>query len=206
MPARKLHSYLIILLALLTMGNQCAEVDVTDPNVAAAMQELNSAWSQGYKAMLNDIGTKHFNVSRAVAYTGMQKALKNLGFEIVTSEEDYYLNVTIPAAAMFTAQEWQIVRTQEEPGMRSIVSRHLGFKGNLARLEPESLLIEGKITLRTGGNGTDISLTFQLQPVAEQPPESILPRREYPPPYAARVGFEKIWKAYASAVSAASRS
>lgn len=182
------------------MGNQCAEVDVTDPNTAAAIKDLNSSWRQGYRAMLEDIGTKHFDIQRSVAYAGMQQAMKNLGFEIIMSESDYYLSVAIPAASMFTAREWQMIRMQEEPGLRSIVSKHLGFKGNLAKLEPEGLIIDGKITLLNSNSGTDVSLTFQLQAVEEQPPESILPRRDYPPPYAARIGFEKIWTKFDEAV------
>ena len=126
----------------------------------------------------------------------MKKALQNLGFKIIASEGDYYLSVSIPAESMFTDREWQLVRENEEPQMRKVASSHLGIKGNFARLEPEGLLIDGKVTLLETEKGTDISLTFRLNEIEPQPPESVLPRREYPPPYAARVGFEKIWRRF----------
>ena len=34
----------LILLAVLTMGNRCSEVDVTDQNVANTMIDLNNYW------------------------------------------------------------------------------------------------------------------------------------------------------------------
>jgi hypothetical protein len=183
----------LILTAILTMGAKCTDVDVTDPNVAATLTELNTAWREGYREMLNDIGTRRFNVKRPDAFNGMKKTLEELGFKEVLSEGDYYLNVTIPAANMFTEQEWRRVRQSDEPGARRIVAKHLGLKGNFFSLEPEGLLIEGKITLLEAGNGTDITITFRLREISPMPPESVLPRRDYPPPYSARVGFEKIW-------------
>lgn len=187
---------LLIMISILTMGSQCTDVDVADHNVADTMVELNKAWHKGYRDMLADIGTRHYPVKRSAAFTGMKNTMERLGFTVETSEGDYYLSVTIPAGKMFTDQEWQIIRRNEEPQMREIATRHLGIKGSFARLEPEGLLIDGKITLLESDDGTDISLTFRLKTIKPQPPESVLPRREYPPPYAARLGFEKIWHSF----------
>ena len=185
-----------VLIAILTMGNQCAEIDVTDPDLANTMTELNSEWQKGYGLAVAEIGTRHFNVDRSTAFAAMNKTMDSLGFNIVMTEGDYYQSVSIPAASMFTDMEWQRIRQFEEPQMRRIATEHLGVKGNFARLEPEGLLIDGKITFIGTGEVTDISLTFRLVEIELQPPESILPRRDYPPPHAARVGFEKIWRTF----------
>ena len=188
--------FIFLLIAVLTMGNECTEVDVTDPKVADTMVELNQYWHKGYIETLDKIGTRHYQLDRARAFDGMIKVMKSLGFSVTTSEGDYYLSVSIPAERMFNNQEWSQIRSNEEPQMRKIAARHLGVKGNFASLEPEGLLIDGKITLLDRDDGTDISLTFRLNAIKPPPPESILPRREYPPPYAARVGYEKIWRRF----------
>ena len=40
--------------------------------------------------------------------------------------------------------------------------------------------------------GTEVSLTMRMREVA--PPPSGMPRREYPPPSAVRMGLDKIWR------------
>jgi len=185
-----------LLIAVLTMGNECTEVDVTDPKVADTMTELNRYWHEGYSKALDEIGTRHYQMDRNRAFDGMIKVMESLGFQITMSEGNYYISVSIPAERMFSNQEWSQVRANDEPQMRKIASRILGVKGNFARLEPEGLLIDGKITLLEIDGGTEISMTFRLNAIKPQPPESILPRREYPPPYAARVGYEKIWRRF----------
>jgi hypothetical protein len=186
----------LLMLAILTMGAKCTDVDVTDPKVAATMTELNTFWRQGYSQMLQEIGTKHYLLDRSPAFNGLKNTLEQLGFKVVMSEGDYYMSVEIPAWEMFTEQEWDRVRDADESNMRKIASKHLGLKGKFASLEPDGLMIDGKVTLIEKDSGVDISLTFRLRAIEEMPAESILPRREYPPPYAARVGYEKIWKRF----------
>ena len=189
---------LIMFLAIALLGAKCTEVDVTDPNVAATMTELNASWKEGYNEMLNDVGTRHYNIQRTMAFNGIKRVVEEMGFDIIISEGNYYLGITIPAGNMFTETEWERVRQADEPNMKSIAAKHLGFKGRFDRLEPEGLLINGVVTLIESNGGTNISLTFRLQSIKPQPIDSILPRREYPPPYASRIGFEKIWQRFES--------
>lgn len=187
---------LLVCCGVLLAGAKCTEVDVTDPRIAMVMTELNTEWRTGYRTMLDEIGTRHFMIDRATAFKGMRSVLQDLGFTIAMTEGDYYLRVNIPAQTMFTEEEWQEIRTQDEPAMRAIATRHLGIKGNLARLEPDGLLIDGVVTILASGDGVDISITFRLKEIKEPPPESILPRREYPPPFAARQGYVTIWERF----------
>ncbi len=177
------------------MGKSC-EVDVTDPKVAAAMTEINATFQIGYQEMLSDIGTRHYPVEQAVAFKAMREVLGKLGMTVVNSEGDYYLGVTAPAPAPLDARDWIVVRRTDEPAMKKIAAKHMGIKGNFAKLEPDGINVDGTVTFIEARGGVDISITFRFREIKPQPPESILPRRTYPPPAASRMGFEKIWRQF----------
>ena len=178
------------------MGKSC-EVDVTDQRVADAITEVNQVFRQGYKTMLADVGTKSYPLPVDKAAAAMKETLTELGFSVVHSEADYYIAVTAPAPTPLSKQEWDRARSADGPDFRRIASKHLGLKGKLAKLSPDGLNIDGVITLVGTADGkTDISITFRFRETRPQPPESILPRREYPPPTASRMGYEKIWKRF----------
>ncbi len=184
----------LVLISILLLGAKCTEVDVTDPKVANALAEINLSFKYSYQKLLSDMGTRHFNVNRPVAFSGMLKTLENLGFTIKNTEGDYYIFVTGPAPTPLDAQDWEKVKDSDQSTLRKIASKHIGMiKGGLAKLEPDGLNIEGFVTILEAYGGVDITITFRMKEIKPQPPESILPRREYPPPTAARIGYEKIW-------------
>ena len=184
---------LLVLISILLLGAKCTEVDVTDPKVADALTEINLSFKHSYQKLLSDMGTRHFNVNRPVAFSGMLKTLENLGFTIKNTEGDYYIYVTGAAPIPLDAQDWEKVKDTDQSTLRKIASKHIGIKGRLAKLEPDGLNIEGYVTILEAYGGVDITITFRMKEIKPQPPESILPRREYPPPTAARIGYEKIW-------------
>jgi hypothetical protein len=186
---------LTLLMAILLAG--CKEVDVTDPKVAAAVGDINAEFRSGYRQVLVEMGTRHFDLPQAEARRAMQEVLQRMGFAVVNSEGDYYLSVTAPAPTPLDSAEWEEVRRAHEPRMKDIAAIHLGFKGRFVKLEPEGLNILGVLTFVPAARGVDISITMRLQEVRPQSPESILPRREYPPPHAVRIGYGKIWSAFA---------
>ena len=190
----------VLLAALATSMTGCKEVDVTDPNVAAAITDVNAEFRNGYQLVLAETGTRHFDVDTGLALKSMRQVLEKMGFTVVTSEGDYYLSVTAPALAPFDDTEWEEVRRAHEPKMKDIAASHLGIKGRLAKLEPDGLNILGTITFLENAGGVDISITMRLHEIKPQPADSILPRREYPPPMAVKIGYEKIWKAFAELV------
>jgi hypothetical protein len=188
--------FALVLICILLLGNKCTEVDVTDQRVADAINEINSTFRQGYQEVLANIGTRHFNVNRSVAFSGMRETLIKLGFTVINSESEYYLFVSAPAPKPLSEEEWKQVQNSDERIFKEIISKHLGLKGNFVKLEPEGLNINGFITFLETKEGVKISITFRLHEIKPQPPESILPRREYPPPTAARIGFQKIWQQF----------
>jgi hypothetical protein len=187
---------LLVATLLLALLAGCKEVDHTDPNIAAAIGEINAEFRSGYQQVLAQAGTRHFAVDPALAQKYMHQVLEKLGFIIVNSEGAYYLSVTAPAPAPLDKAEWEEVCRAHEPKMRDIAVKHIGIKGHLVQLEPDGLNILGTVTLLPAARGVDITITMRLQETKPQPADSILPRREYPPPTAVRIGYEKIWKAF----------
>ena len=186
----------LVLASFLMMGKAC-EPDVTDPKAAAALTEINAAWRSGYQEVLQDFGTRYFAVERPFAMVNMRRVLESMGFTVVNSEANYYLYVTGPADTPFTKKEWKHARSLDEPLMKDVASRHVGrLKASFIGLYAEGLEIHGRVTFLERGDGTDITITFRLVEIKPQPPESILPRREYPPPGAVRIVFKKIWRLF----------
>jgi len=186
----------LVLASFLMMGKAC-EPDVTDPKVAAVLTEVNAAWRRGYQEVLQDIGTRHFAVDRSFAMANMRRVLESMGFTVVNSEANYYLYVTGQASSPFSKEEWKQVRRLDEPLMKDITSKYLGrLKASFVTLNAEGLEIHGRITFLERGDGTDITITFRLVEIKQQPPESILPRREYPPPGSVRIAYKKIWRLF----------
>ncbi len=183
----------------------CREVDHTDPQIAAAITDINTEFRTGYQQVLAQSGTRHFDVDPGTAQSSMRRVLEQMGFTVVNSEGEYYLSVTAPAPTPLDRGEWEEVCRVHEPKMREIAVRHIGIKGHLVQLEPDGLNILGTITFLPAARGVDITITMRMQEVKPQPPNSILPRREYPPPTAVRIGYEKIWKAFAESAVAPAR-
>lgn len=186
----------VLLAAVALCGAKCTEVDVTDPRVRDTVAEINATFQHRYRALLDEIGTRHFEVGAAVAMEGMRRTLESLGFEVINSEGDYYLCVTAPAPSPLDENEWAQVVREDGPLFKEIAVKHLGLKGNFAELEPEGLNIDGIITFLEKDKGVDVSITFKMRQVAEPPPESILPRRDYAPPAAVRIAYGKIWRLF----------
>jgi len=195
-PCSKILRPAVLMTSVLIMAAKCSDVDVTDPKIAAAITEINASLQPRYQDMLNDVGTRHFDIDRTLAADAMRRTLEALGFTVVNAEGNYYISVTMPAPGPIDAQEWQQVKRLDEPMYRRIAAKHLGFKGNFFQLEPEGLMVDGIVTLVESGEGIDISITLRLREIKPQPPESILPRRDYAPPTAVKIGYEKIWELF----------
>ena len=80
---------------------------------------------------------------------------------------------------------------QDLPKLREIATQHVGLLGRFVSFEPEGLEVIINTTTLEVRNGVEISLTARMREVA--PPKSGMPRREYLPPSAVRMGLDKIW-------------
>lgn len=189
----------LVVLAALLSG--CLEPDVTDPKIRDAIKEVNGAFGIAYQKMLHELGSRRYPLDQASACRAMERVLTSMGFRIQRREGDYFLHVVAPAPLPLNSAEWALARSLDEPALRTIAIRHVGFKGNLAKLQPDGLEVNGYLTLLPVADGVEISITMRMLETKPAAANSILPRREYPPPHAAQIGFEKIWQRFGSETS-----
>lgn len=179
---------------LLLLGfSACLAACVSDGQKHAAITEVNDVFRRDYEQILNEKGTRTYPVDQLKAFAALRNALTGLGMRIADeSPEIGYLNVSAPAPNPLDAKEWQEAADADLPKMREIAVKHVGLIGNMLRFEPEGLDIVINATALRAGSGSEISLTMRMRETA--PPKSGMPRREYPPPSAVRMGLDKIWR------------
>lgn len=176
-------------LAVLALAAGCA----TDSEVRSAITEVNETFRIEYERILNERGSRTYPVGQPQAYAALSNALTRLGMRVADqSPEIGYLNVHAPAPIPLNATEWSAAAETDLPKMRQIAVKHVGFVGRFLRFEPEGLDIVINATAVRAGSGSEISLTMRMRETA--PPASGMPRREYPPPSAVRLGLDKIWQ------------
>jgi hypothetical protein len=161
--------------------------------VRSAITEVNEVFRVEYERILDERGSRRYSVPQPQAFAALRTALTRLGMRIADqSPEIGYLNVFAPAPTPLDAAEWRKAAEADLPKMRQIAVKHVGPMGWMLRFEPQGLdIVINATALRTGG-GSEISLTMRMRET--KPPESGIPRREYAPPTAVRMGLDKIWR------------
>jgi hypothetical protein len=176
-------------LALLSAGCE----GIPPEEIAKAIESVNREFQADYERILDQIGTRRFAASRAPAFSGARAALAALGMTVETEDPTLgYLNVFAPAPRPLDLSEWRAAADKDLPRLREIVRKSVGWRADYIRFEPEGLQIVITATVLDAGAGSEISLTMRMREIA--PPKSGVPRREYPPQTAVRMGLEKIWK------------
>lgn len=166
--------------------------------------DVNRAFQQEYEAILAERGTRTYKVRRSDAFVALHAALSRLGMRVIDQDPDVgALHVEAPAPAPLNAQEWKMAAEADLPKMREIASKHVGIAAAMIKFEPEGLLVVIHATALDAGTDTELSLTMRMREVA--PPRSGMPRREYPPPSAVRIGLDKIWAQFEQELRAARR-
>jgi hypothetical protein len=186
--ALRLRAWLSMALAACSAG--CA----TDSQVRAAITEVNETFRVEYERILNEKGSRFYPAKQPQAFAAVRGALGRLGMRIADeSPEIGYLNVSAPAPNPLNAQEWRLAADADLPTMRDIATRHVGIIGRFLRFEPEGLdIVINAAAIDSGAAASEVSLTMRMRETS--PPPSGMPRREYPPPTAVRMGLDKIWR------------
>jgi hypothetical protein len=164
----------------------------SDEQLRGAINEVNQTFRVEYEGVLAERGSRIYRVPRERAFAALRSALSRVGMRLGDQAPDIgYLNVYADAPLPLADEEWREAAKQDRPKLRSIAMRHVGPLGYLIDFEPQGLqtIINGA-TVSTA-EGTDISLTVRMRETA--PPRSGIPRREYLPPTAVRMGLDKIW-------------
>jgi hypothetical protein len=158
-----------------------------------AINDINAAFRADYEAGLASNGTRSFKQPPGKTFDAVNAALTRLGLVIEKrSPELGFIAAEAPAPLPLDRSEWDRAAAADLPRARAILARHIGPLAELFNFEPEGLdtVITATVIETTGGS--EVSLTMRMREIA--PPKQNLPRREYPPPTAARIGLDKIWK------------
>jgi len=167
----------------------------TDEQKRDAINDVNAEFRVQYERILVDRGTRVYRTSLDDAFPALRTALARVGMRVQDQSPGIgYLSVVGPAPAPLTATEWKAAADQDLPKLREIAAKHVGLLANFVAFEPEGLEVIINATALEVRNGLEISLTARMREIA--PPKSGMPRREYLPPSAVRMGLDKIWSEF----------
>lgn len=165
---------------------------VTDEGLKCALTDVNREFKDQYERILAEKGTRAFAVRPAEAFTGTRSALFRLGMRLESQNLELgLLSLAAPAPMPLSPQEWKVAADADLPMMQRLAARCVGLPAYLFEFEPQGLEIVINATVVPAPGGSEIALTMRLRQV--KPPPSGMPRREYAPPTAVRMGLDKIW-------------
>jgi hypothetical protein len=179
-----IFSAILVLVAGCTIDNETAR---------NAINAVNKAFGAEYEVILAEKGTRTFKVKRAEAYDAIRVSLARLGMTVEAQDPALgFVSVYAPAPRPLSMEEWRRVADADLPRLREIVSPYVGaLPAAFIQFEPEGLDIVITGTANEVAAGTAVSFTARMRETA--PPRSGLPRREYLPPTAVRMGLDKMW-------------
>lgn len=164
----------------------------TDDQKRSAINDVNAEFRVEYERILAERGTRIYRVRADEAFQALRSALLRVGMRVGDQSPTMgYLNVFGPAPSPLTAAEWRVAAEQDQPKLRQIVAPHIGLLSRFVTFEPEGLEVIINATTLEVKNGVEVSLTARMREIA--PPKTGMPRREYLPPSAVRMGLDKIW-------------
>jgi hypothetical protein len=165
---------------------------VSDEGIRCALTDVNREFKDQYERILEDKGTRAFNVKPSDAFLGTRFALFRLGMRLEAQDQDLGLMTLAAAApAPLNLEEWKTAAQADLPMMQRLAARCIGLPAYLITFEPEGLDIVINATVVPAYGGSEVALTMRMRQV--KPPPSGMPRREYAPPTAVRMGLDKIW-------------
>jgi hypothetical protein len=169
-----------------------------------AINDINAAFKAEYEASLAQNGTRKVDANTGRTFDAVYAALVKLG--LVVREESRalgFISAEGPAPLPLDRSEWERASATDLPKAKELLRRHLGALAELFHFEPEGLDTVMTATIIGSGPGSEISFTMRMREVA--PVKTELPRRDYPPPTALRLGLDKLWAAVDRELGAPSR-
>lgn len=173
---------------MLVVLSGCASTE----DVRCAINEINTAFRAEYETILAEKGARVFEVGRPEAYDAVRISMARLGMTVESQDSSLgFVNVYAAAPRPLDLKEWRQAAEADLPKLRGLASKCIGLASAFLRFEPEGLQIVITATVLPTPRGSEIALTMRMREVA--PPPSGMPRREYAPPAAVRIGLDKIW-------------
>jgi hypothetical protein len=159
-----------------------------------AINAINAEFKASYEASLARDGTRIVNAKPNAAFDAVIAAFVKLG--LVVTQQSRGLGVITaeaPAPRPLDRNDWDRAAAADLPQTRELLRRHIGVAAELFHFEPEGLDTVMTATIIGRASGSEISFTMRMREVA--PPKQNLPRRDYPPPTALKIGLAKLWAA-----------
>ena len=192
MPGTTANGIMRALTALLAGLAVLAAGCATQEELRTAVNEVNKHFRTEYEAILAEKGTRTFKVDRTEAYDAVRVSLARLGMTVDAQDPALgFVNVYAPAPRPLSLEEWNHAAEADLPRLRTIICPIVGAICNFIKFEPEGLEVVISGTVLAVPDGTEISFTARMREIA--PPKSGIPRREYLPPTAVRMGLDKMW-------------
>ena len=177
---------------------------VSQESKREAINDINTAFKAEYEAALAKNGTRKVDAGTRQAFDAVYAALVRLG--LVVREESRalgFISAEGPAPLPLDRDTWEQASANDLPKAKELLRRHLGALAELFHFQPEGLDTVMTATIIGSATGSEISFTMRMREVAAV--KSDLPRREYPPPTALRMGLDKLWAAVDRELGTASR-
>jgi hypothetical protein len=177
---------------------------VSQETKSDAIKAINAAFKADYEAGLARDGTRTFQQLPRPTFDAVNAALTRLGLVVETRVPEVgFITAEAPAPLPLDHSEWDRATQADLPKARAILAQHIGPLAELFNFNPEGLDTVITATVIGIAGGSKVSFTMRMREVA--PSKQDLPRREYPPPTAAKIGLDKIWKTVEYEIAARAR-
>jgi hypothetical protein len=174
---------------------------VSEDTKRDAINAINVEFKASYEASLAKDGTRIVNTPPSAAFDAVDAAFVKLGLVVTQQSRGLgVISAEAPAPRPLDRAEWDRAAAADLPQTRELLRRYIGALAELFHFEPEGLDTVMTATIIGRPGGSEISFTMRMREVA--PPKQNLPRRDYPPPTALKIGLDKLWAAVESELAA----
>lgn len=189
-----------VALATMTLVAGC----VTQETKRDAINDINAAFRVEYEAALAKDGTRVVSAAPDAAFDAVYAAFVKLGLVVRQQSRGLgFMTAEAPAPLPLSRDEWDRAAAIDLPKAKEILRPRIGALAELFHFEPEGVDTVMTGTIIGAHSGSEISFTMRMREVS--PPKSGLPRRDYPPPTALKIGLDKLWGAVNSELAPSPR-
>ena len=165
---------------------------VSEETKRDAINDINAAFKAEYEATLAKDGTHFLKANPGDAYDAVNATFVKLGLVVTQQSRGLGLiTAEAPAPRPLDRAEWDRAATNDLPKTKEMLRKRIGALAELFHFEPEGLDTVMTATIIGARGGSEVSYTMRMREVA--PPKQNLPRRDYPPPTALKIGLDKLW-------------
>jgi len=157
-----------------------------------ALNAVNAQFKAEYEAELARNGSHFVNANPNDAFDAVYASFVKLGLVVTQQSRGLGLiTAQAPAPTPLSQEEWERAAANDLPKTKELLRRYVGGLAEFFHFEPKGLDIVMTSTILGTRGGAEISFTMRMHEVT--PIQQGLPRRDYPPPSALKIGLDKVW-------------